>query len=372
MRGRPLGLSGRSRSSPDLWFWGGGGGGRDFVGAAAGPAPPIPPGLLWGCAASGASLHKRDGAFLGPLPHEQGRTIVGVLPQDHLQKPLRFGEPLGREGRRRLLRSGVGGGGRGPAERDTAHDAGTAARGPNRRRQPPAVQREHPPSVAGQGPRPRLLRGFGGGGGGGGGREVGLPFWTSTSLGLAHGFGQDTHLPQSACCGSGRALVVSTEPPDDLSCLTTPGVGRPGDGAVARAVDQGGRGGGGGSHTQTEETPPPPPAEATPPVGPASHHSSPNPGSVAGRRRAPDKTRGHGGHWGAGGGGGRPTRPPLVWGCLPGPSQHDRQSALQRPQRPQRRRKLFLIENGPRNTLNSRADGAGEKIFQATWKGGGV
>ena len=32
--------------------------------------------------------------------------------------------------------------------------------------------------------------------------------------------------------------MVSTEPPDDLSGLTTPGVGRPGDGAVARAVDQ--------------------------------------------------------------------------------------------------------------------------------------
>ena len=56
-------------------------------------------------------------------------------------------------------------------------------------------------------------------------------------------------------CGPERVLVVSTEPPDDLSCLTTPGVGRPGDGAVARAVDQGHsqsmrgfveRGGGGG------------------------------------------------------------------------------------------------------------------------------
>ena len=39
-------------------------------------------------------------------------------------------------------------------------------------------------------------------------------------------------------CGPERVLVVSTEPPDDLSCLTTPGVGRPGDGAVARAGDQ--------------------------------------------------------------------------------------------------------------------------------------
>ena len=33
-------------------------------------------------------------------------------------------------------------------------------------------------------------------------------------------------------CGSERVLVVSTEPPDDLSCLTTPEVGRPGDGPL--------------------------------------------------------------------------------------------------------------------------------------------
>ena len=33
-------------------------------------------------------------------------------------------------------------------------------------------------------------------------------------------------------CGSERVLVVPTEPPDDLSCLTTPGVGCPGDGLV--------------------------------------------------------------------------------------------------------------------------------------------
>ena len=39
-------------------------------------------------------------------------------------------------------------------------------------------------------------------------------------------------------CGPERVLVVSTEPPDDLSCLTTPGVGCAGDGAVTRAVDQ--------------------------------------------------------------------------------------------------------------------------------------
>ena len=31
-------------------------------------------------------------------------------------------------------------------------------------------------------------------------------------------------------CGSERVLVVSMEPPDDWSCLTTPGVGRPRDG----------------------------------------------------------------------------------------------------------------------------------------------
>ena len=34
-------------------------------------------------------------------------------------------------------------------------------------------------------------------------------------------------------CGSERVLVVSTEPPDDLSCLTTLGVGRPGGGGGA-------------------------------------------------------------------------------------------------------------------------------------------
>ena len=43
-------------------------------------------------------------------------------------------------------------------------------------------------------------------------------------------------------CGPERVWVVSTEPPDDLSCLTTPGVGGPGDGASARA-DKWGRGG---------------------------------------------------------------------------------------------------------------------------------
>ena len=33
-------------------------------------------------------------------------------------------------------------------------------------------------------------------------------------------------------CGSEHVLVVSTEPLDDLSCLTTPGVGRPRDGLL--------------------------------------------------------------------------------------------------------------------------------------------
>ena len=33
-------------------------------------------------------------------------------------------------------------------------------------------------------------------------------------------------------CGPERVLAAPTEPPDDLSCLTTPGVGRPGDGLL--------------------------------------------------------------------------------------------------------------------------------------------
>ena len=44
-------------------------------------------------------------------------------------------------------------------------------------------------------------------------------------------------------CGSERVLVVSREPPDNLSCLTIPGFSRPGDGLLPRC---GGRGGGGG------------------------------------------------------------------------------------------------------------------------------
>ena len=44
-------------------------------------------------------------------------------------------------------------------------------------------------------------------------------------------------------CGPERVLVVSTEPPDDLSCLTTPGVGRPGDGLLPVPLTGGGGGG---------------------------------------------------------------------------------------------------------------------------------
>ena len=39
-------------------------------------------------------------------------------------------------------------------------------------------------------------------------------------------------------CGSKRGLVVSTELPDDLSCLTTPRVGCPGDGLLPRCIQR--------------------------------------------------------------------------------------------------------------------------------------
>ena len=70
------------------------------------------------------------------------------------------------------------------------------------------------------------------------GGEVWHNAWVSNCLPLAAPIRlSPLHIP--TLCGSERVLVVSTEPPDDLSCLTTPGVGRPGDGAVARAVDRG-------------------------------------------------------------------------------------------------------------------------------------
>ena len=58
-------------------------------------------------------------------------------------------------------------------------------------------------------------------------------------------------------CGPERVLVVSTEPPDDLSCLTTPGVGRPGDGLLP--VPFWGRGGGFWGGGGVQPPPPPPP-----------------------------------------------------------------------------------------------------------------
>ena len=72
-----------------------------------------------------------------------------------------------------------------------------------------------------------------GGGGGGGWHKASV----SICLPLAAPIGLSPLLILTLC-GPERVLVVSTEPPDDLSCLTTPGVGRPGDGAVARAVDR--------------------------------------------------------------------------------------------------------------------------------------
>ena len=81
-----------------------------------------------------------------------------------------------------------------------------------------------------------------GGGGGVGTRPRGGGGWHKASvsdcLPLAAPIGLSPLLILTLC-GPERVLVVSTEPPDDLSCLTTPGVGRPGDGAVARAGDQG-------------------------------------------------------------------------------------------------------------------------------------
>ena len=78
---------------------------------------------------------------------------------------------------------------------------------------------------------PRLLsfkaQGARGGGGAGG--------WHKASvlgcLPLAAPIGLSPLLIRTLC-GPERVLVVSTEPPDDLPCLTTPGVGRPGDGLL--------------------------------------------------------------------------------------------------------------------------------------------
>ena len=44
-------------------------------------------------------------------------------------------------------------------------------------------------------------------------------------------------------CGSECAWVVSTEPPDDLYCLATPGVGCPRDGLLSVLLTRRGEGG---------------------------------------------------------------------------------------------------------------------------------
>ena len=66
-----------------------------------------------------------------------------------------------------------------------------------------------------------------GGGGAGGWHKASVSDCLAAPIGLSP-------LLIRTLCGPERVLVVSPEPPDDLSCLTTPGVGRPGDGAVAR------------------------------------------------------------------------------------------------------------------------------------------
>ena len=69
--------------------------------------------------------------------------------------------------------------------------------------------------------------------------------WVSACLPLAAPIGLSSLLILTLC-GPERVLVVSTEPPDDLSCLTTPGVGCPGDGLLPVPLTRRGGGGGGG------------------------------------------------------------------------------------------------------------------------------
>ena len=110
----------------------------------------------------------------------------------------------------------------------------------------------HAPHGRGRGLRAWAGGGLGGSGGGGGGeghRQTKQPLQGGGGGGGWHKASVSDCVPLAApiglsplliltLCGPERVLVVSTEPPDDLSCLTTPGVGRPGDGAVAHAVDQ--------------------------------------------------------------------------------------------------------------------------------------
>ena len=80
-----------------------------------------------------------------------------------------------------------------------------------------------------------------GGGGGGGWHKASV----SDCLSLAAPIGLSPVLILTLC-GPERVLVVSMEPPDDLSCLTTPGVGCPGDGLLPVPLTRCIQGGGGG------------------------------------------------------------------------------------------------------------------------------
>ena len=71
-------------------------------------------------------------------------------------------------------------------------------------------------------------------GGGGGGHKASV----SDCLPLAAPIGLSPLLSLTLC-GPERGLVLSTEPPDDLSCLTTPGVGCPGDGLLPVPLTRG-------------------------------------------------------------------------------------------------------------------------------------
>ena len=89
------------------------------------------------------------------------------------------------------------------------------------------------PFVSRRDERTRLLRRvhsrMGGGLSGGGG--VGTRPWYWVVCLWQRLFGLSPLLILTVC-GSERVLVVSTEPSDDLSCFTTPGVGCPGDGLL--------------------------------------------------------------------------------------------------------------------------------------------
>ena len=83
-------------------------------------------------------------------------------------------------------------------------------------------------------PNPRREQRVHTGGGGGGWHKASV----SDCLPLAAPIGLSPLLILTLC-GPERVLVVSTEPPDDLSCSTTPGVGRPGDGLLPVPLTRG-------------------------------------------------------------------------------------------------------------------------------------